>query len=212
MGYSDLKSLIIRGKNKPQKILIFLHGYGADPESFSDVGKYIVDNIDGIDAVLPYGFNFCARCGIGYEWFPMDTDSILDWRKDIVSASNKMIEFIDSVKEKYNVSSENVILSGFSQGAMLALDAGIKAEVGWIIAFSGILVDESVLDKKNKKTKIALMHGDSDEVLPLSSMIAAVDEFKERGIDIKTLIVPRLNHSIDMKEMNFALDFLKGDK
>ena len=212
MGYSDFKSLVIRGKNKPQKVLIFLHGYGSDPESFSDVGKYIVENVENTDAVLPYGFKFCARCGLGYEWFPMDSDNILDWKKDISFASNKMIEFLDAVKEKYNITSENIILGGFSQGAMLALDAGIRAEVGHIIAFSGLLVNESVLDQKSMNTKIALIHGDADEVLPLSSMLAAVDEFKERGINVSTLIIPRLNHSIDMKGMNFAVNFLKREE
>lgn len=212
MGYADFKSIVIRGKNKPQKVLIFLHGYGSDPESFSDVGKYIVENVENIDAVLPYGFRFCARCGIGYEWFPMDSDNILDWKKDIVSASNNMIKFIDAVQEKYNVSKENIILGGFSQGAMLALDAGIRASIGSIIAFSGLLVDEAVLNKKSSNTKIALIHGDADDVLPLSSMLAAVDEFKEREIQINTLVIPRLNHSIDMKGMNFAVNFLNGEQ
>ena len=208
---SDFKSLLIRGKNIPKQILIFLHGYGADPEGFADVAKYLVDNIEEMDAVLPYGFNFCARCGIGYEWFPLDTDNILDWGKDIKIASEKMLQFIESVKGKYNIPANNIILAGFSQGAMMSLDAGIKAKVGKIIGFSGLLVDESVLDQKDDITDIALIHGDADDVVPLSSMVAAEDAFKERGIDIKKCIIPRLQHSIDMKGMDFAVKFLKGE-
>ena len=68
----------------------------------------------------------CSISPTGYQWFDlMDQTSEQVLMKSIV-AEIKLNKFIDEVKSKYDLPSEKIILSGFSQGCMITLQTGLK--------------------------------------------------------------------------------------
>jgi phospholipase/carboxylesterase len=130
------------------------------------------------------------------------------WRQDFVKNFPKIISYADSVIGGKNLTYENVIFSGFSQGAMLALSLGLKLRAKAVIAFSGLLLDpETCVDHCD--TKVLLTHGEKDNVIPIDVVQLTEQALKVRGISVETVINPDLAHGIDNYLLNQAIDFLK---
>ena len=57
-------------------------------------------------------------------------------------AENKLNKLIDEVKEKYNLTANDIIIGGFSQGCMITLQTGIKRKdtVNSIVGYSGRII------------------------------------------------------------------------
>mgnify|MGYP003312385203 CR=1 FL=1 len=70
---------------------------------------------------------------------------------------------------------DKIFLMGFSQGACLALEFGLRLpfEVGGLIPIAGFIKFKDLLIKeasiKSKKSPILLMHGSKDDVIPISA-------------------------------------------
>lgn len=204
-----LNYITIKSQSKPSNILIMLHGYGSSADDLKDIGLYYTKIFPELEIIIPNGISKCSEAGIGYEWFSLENWELGLWKENINPASKIIINFINQLKEKYHLESKNFILLGFSQGTMLSLDAGIKSNVNAIIGFSGLLVNDNILKSVLKIPNILLIHGDADNVVPISSLIATKDSFDDYGFDVETFIVPRLDHNIDMKGLERSVEFIK---
>ena len=79
-----------------------------------------------------------------------------------------------------------------------------------IIGFSGKIIDKKNLTSRIKsKTNILLVHGDSDQVVPPSSLLDAKDFFLRNKINIVTKMLKNCDHNIPMEASSLALDFIK---
>ena len=58
----------------------------------------------------------------GYTWF----DGLPPERDSIASSRNLLLRFIDQALERYPTPSGKVIMSGFSQGGLMAIDVGFR--------------------------------------------------------------------------------------
>ena len=59
------------------------------------------------------------------------------------------------------------------------------------------------------KTNILLIHGDSDQIVPPSSLLDAKDFFLRRKINIVTKMLQNCDHHIPIEASSFALEFIK---
>ena len=79
-----------------------------------------------------------------------------------------------------------------------------------IIGFSGKIIDKKNLSLRIKsKTNILLIHGDSDQVVPSSSLLDAKDFFLRHKINIFTKLLQNCDHHIPIEASSLALDFIK---
>ena len=84
------------------------------------------------------------------------------------------------MQQKYNLDKSNICISGFSQGCMMSINVGLcsNEKFNSIIGFSGKIIDKKNLSLRIKsKTNILLIHGDSDQIVPASSLLDAKDFF-----------------------------------
>ena len=108
----------------------------------------------------------------------------------------KLNKMIDEIKEKYNLLADKIIIAGFSQGCMLALQTGIKRKdkLNSIIGYSGRIISKEHLSKNIiSRPNIILMHGDLDQVVPIESLLEAKDFFGKNNYEIKTKIFKNLS-------------------
>ena len=76
-------------------------------------------------------------------------------------AEIKLNKLIDEVKNEYEILSDKIILSGFSQGCMISLQTGLKREdkINSITGYSGKIIDTKHIENNIKsKPDIILMH------------------------------------------------------
>ena len=213
MSYS-LNTTIINSpeKQKPDNAVILCHGYGGDGKDISILASYWKHHLPRTVFVCPDAPERCTVSQTGFQWFDLmdqTNDEILT--KSLV-AEIKLNKLIDEVKEEYKLSADKIILCGFSQGCMISLQTGLKREdkINSIIGYSGKIIDINHIEKNYKsKPNVILMHGDKDEVVPVSFLLEAKDLFNRINYKIQTKIFKNCEHRIPQEGSSLGLEFIK---
>jgi len=127
-------------------------------------------------------------------------------------AEIKLNKLIEEVKQKKNLTSNEIAIGGFSQGCMISLQTGLKRrdKIKCIIGYSGRIIDVEHLGKNiNSRPKIILMHGDKDTVVPLNSLLEAKEFFNTNNYNIQTKIFKNCEHRIPAEGSSLGLEFIK---
>ena len=123
-------------------------------------------------------------------------------------------QFIEEVKNNYGIENSKICLSGFSQGCMLSINLGLTSNENFncIVGFSGKIIDkEDLLKRKKSNTKMLLIHGDLDTIVPTYNMLEAKDFLVRNSIDIETKIIKNCEHHIPVEASSIALNYIKNN-
>jgi phospholipase/carboxylesterase len=172
-----LETIEINPKTKPIASIIWMHGLGADGNDFvpivpelnlpSDLPiRFVFPNAP----MQPVSINNGYIMRAWYDIVALEVNKHAD-EKGIAASVQQIIQLIEH-EEQSGISSEHIILAGFSQGAVMALTTGLTypKRLGGIIALSGYLpFAENVMKNSaiaNRTLPIFLAHGTSDTVVP----------------------------------------------
>ena len=111
-----------------------------------------------------------------------------------------------------NLENSKICLSGFSQGCMISLNVGLTSDENFncIVGFSGKIIDKNHLAKRiSSKTKILLLHGELDAVVPPSNLLDAKDFFLRNKIEVETHLISNCDHHIPIKASSIALNYIR---
>jgi phospholipase/carboxylesterase len=138
----------------------------------------------------------------GWTWFegwPPEQTSV-------AASRERLLRFLDEITGRYPTSA--LIVAGFSQGAMMALDAGLRREVQGIVAMSGGLYEPDLPDLRTvAKVPVLISHGSADEVVPVLYARRARACLEEAGFDVDYHEYP-MGHQVAMEEIEVVKDFL----
>ena len=213
MSYS-LNTIILDpiSKEKPKSAVILCHGYGGDGKDISILANYWRAHLPNTVFICPDAPEKCVASPTGFQWFDlMDQTPEQVLSKSLV-AENKLNKLIDEVKNKNNLLADQIILSGFSQGCMISLQTGIKRKdkVNSIVGYSGRIIDTDHLSKNIvSKPNIILMHGDADQIVPINSLLEAIDFFNKNNYKIESKIFENCEHHIPAEGSSLGLQFIK---
>ena len=213
MSYS-LNTTILEplSKAKPKSAVILCHGYGGDGKDISILANYWRTYLTDTIFICPDAPEKCAASSQGFQWFDlMDQTPEQILSKSLV-AEIKLNKLINEVKEKNNLSANQIVIGGFSQGCMISLQTGIKSKqkLNSILGYSGKIIDKNHLEKNiNSKPNVLLMHGDKDEIVPVSSLLEAKEFFNKIDYKIQTKIFKNCEHRIPQEGSSMGLEFLK---
>ena len=158
-------------KSDKKGVIILLHGYGSnemDLLSFGDQlpSKYFVVSVQA-PVTLPWG---------GFAWFNLDFSGI-EKIVDLEQAEQsrlQVIKFIDYIKSSYAIDDQNILLLGFSQGAMLSQAIALTSPnlLRGTIALSGFIMEHALKDiiapeEEIRKLDFFIGHGSMDDVVPV---------------------------------------------
>jgi len=213
MSYS-LNTTVINEteKQKPDSAVILCHGYGGDGRDISILANYWKNYLPNTVFLCPDAPERCAVSPTGYQWF-----DLMDQTKDEILTKSmvaelKLNKLIDEVKINFNLKAEKIILCGFSQGCMISLQTGLKREdqINSVIGYSGKIIDVKHIENNVKsKPNIILMHGDKDEVVPISFLLEAKELFNKMNYNIQTKIFVNCEHRIPQEGSSLGLEFIK---
>tara|TARA_Y100001958_G_C20961792_1_gene360278 strand:- start:54 stop:710 length:657 start_codon:yes stop_codon:yes gene_type:complete len=213
MTYS-LNTIVLEplSKNKPKNAVILCHGYGGDGNDISILANYWRAHLTETIFLCPDAPEKCAASPSGFQWFDlMDQTPEQVLAKSLV-AESKLNKLIDEVKKNYDLKSNQIIIGGFSQGCMIALQTGLKRKdtINSIIGYSGRIIDTEHLSKNiNSKPQVILMHGDKDQVVSIDSLLEAKDFFNKNNYQIETKIFKNCEHRIPTEGSSLGLQFIK---
>jgi len=197
-------------KSDEQMPAIFLfHGYGSDEKDLLPLVEDFKETY--------HIFSLCGPITIfpGYAYWIFDeygTSNSVEFDEAIESAQS----FINKAIEEYNLNSKNIVLLGFSQGAMLAqsLALAMGERISKVVALSGYVPDFVKEEKYEKKSvehlKIFISHGVNDMVVPYQLGEATRDYFKSLGADI-TFKSYDSGHFVTLENKNDLVKFIKEE-
>ena len=208
-----LDTIIIKPENSKEikSAIILLHGYGGDGKDISVLSlnwkRYLPNTI----FICPNGHELCPINPKGFQWFDLtkeDPNYILEQSK---KAELKLKEFIDEIKNEFDLTNNKICLSGFSQGCMMSLNLGLTSneEFCCIVGFSGKIINQEDLKLRKKvATNTLLIHGDSDQVVSPNFLLEAKDFLIRNNVDIETHLIKNCDHHIPIEASSIALNYL----
>ncbi|MDR1375839.1 MAG: dienelactone hydrolase family protein [Holosporaceae bacterium] len=200
--------IALKSKEEFRELLFIFHGYGADGNNLLPLGEKFAQAMPSAEIRIPDGLKVCDTC-FGYQWFPLMGEDPITWEKSFREHSDQIVSYVESRMQEKDISYENVIFAGFSQGAMLSLDLGLRCGARGIIAFSGLLLDQKLIIA-SQRTKVLLAHGVQDTVIDISAMRATESMLKSVGINVQSAVSANTGHGIDDYMLSRAVDFLKS--
>ena len=150
----------IGSQNSTHRIIL-LHGWGADADDLLPVGKSIINNSCLEFELISLKAPNPKPNDIGRQWynlFPPEWD-------EVESAVDKLLVTLKAF-DKTKIPLKRTVLLGFSQGAAMALDAGLRLDLGLVISCSGYSHPKWDPVKNNP---VLLSHGLQDEVVPIKA-------------------------------------------
>ena len=196
---------------KTNSLVVLLHGIGADAFDLIPLAKYwsiTLEKTKFYSLHAPYQYNLAPS---GRQWFNLEDRDQTRILKEIDLVKPIVLTFLKKKLKDHNLNYKDLILVGFSQGTMIALNLAltIKEEVRGVLGYSGgVILTKSGKIEINSKPKICLVHGKDDEIVPKKMMEATKIVLNDNYIDIDTHLIENLGHSINQECLEIGQNFL----
>ncbi|AZE99754.1 Phospholipase/carboxylesterase family protein [Pseudomonas orientalis] len=193
-----------QGDARNQPLVIFLHGFGSNEEDLFSIKDTLPSTWTYLSVRAPLPVE--PR---GYRWFTKtpgdgDYDGVT---ADLHSSARLIEDFVLKATAKYHTQSDRVFLVGFSQGAIMSYEVGLRRPelLRGIAALSGsvlpVLKAELKPDDTLGKLAIFIGHGTLDQALPYASGTRANEVLEGIGLKPEFHGYPGMNHTISEAEV-----------
>lgn len=202
---------IVAASGKSEQLVILCHGYGADGNDLIGLAPHWQKLLPNADFISP---NAPQRCdaGFGYQWFPISRLDPAELLRGVEGAAPILNEFIDEELAKRGLDESKLALVGFSQGTIMSLHVGLRRSrsVAAIVGYSGAMAGgERLKGELTSRPPVLLVHGDADEMLPVSRMHDAARVLGEAGINVQWHVSHGVGHGIDPEGLELGGRFLR---
>jgi phospholipase/carboxylesterase len=195
----------------PTELLYLLfHGVGQDASAMTPLAQRLAAEYPQAAIVcLNAPEPFDGESGRGGQWF--STVGLTEARRvvRVAAALPRFIAVVRAVQQQFHMDWERTALAGFSQGAVMSLEA-VQAEpalAGRVLAFSGRHAtppEHAPLD-----TTVHLFHGMVDAVIPSGTVIDSAERLVALGGDVTADVLPHIGHELHPVLMEKAIEQLR---
>jgi phospholipase/carboxylesterase len=192
--------------------VIWLHGLGASGDDFVPIVPELqLPKELAVRFIFPHAPVSPVTINNGYEmpaWYDitgLQLDSVID--KNGILASIALIEELIQREMTRGIDANNIILGGFSQGAVMALTLGLRrtTPLRGIIALSGYfpLAAETLqlMNDATRNTPLFVAHGTEDAVVPYALGTMTYMTLKEAHCQVSWHAYP-MGHSVCGEEIH----------
>ena len=195
-----------------RSLVIFLHGVGADGNDLIGLAPRFAGALPDAAFVAPDAPYPCDMAPMGRQWFSIQTQDAALRLAAVRETAAILNAFIDAQLAAHGLGDDRLALIGFSQGTMMSLFVAPRRDnpCAGIMAYSGRLEGGAELGAEiRSRPPVMMVHGDGDELLPVSSMTDAAARLRENGIEVETHVRPGLGHGIDEAGLKLGATMLK---
>ena len=192
---------------EPRFSVIWLHGLGADGHDFEPIVPELqIPPEIGVRFIFPHApqqpvtINGGMMMPAWYDVLSMEIASQVD--EVGIGRSSEQIRSLIDLEIERGISSDRILLAGFSQGGAIALHTGLlydKPLLG-ILALSTYLPLPARLEGANRTVPIFMGHGTHDPVIPMVVGQGSYQMLDKQGYDVEWHSYP-MEHSVNMEEI-----------
>lgn len=200
---------------RTRQMIVVLHGYGADGADLLGLADPLGPHLPDAVFYAPDAPDPCAGNPFGRQWFGIprfDGSSPEQAMAGLTRAQAAVDRFLDARLQDEGLSAKDLILLGFSQGAMTALHVAPRRStpIAGVVAISGRLIAPERLDADSTaKPPVLLMHGDRDDVVDFGEMASAGRALVAAGFETFGHVMQGSGHGIAPDGLQVALAFLQ---
>lgn len=202
-------SIVIARPERPAQLVLLFHGVGSSAANLAPLGEAIARArpdamVVSIDAPFPSGL------GSGREWFSVLGITEQNRPERIAKVMPLFLDVISQWQRTSGVGPSGTVLVGFSQGAILSLEA-TQTEVATnpaerVIALAGRFAVP--VRQAPPRLRYNLIHGAQDAVVSHTFSVAAAEALKALGGDATLDLLPGLGHGIDASALQLVIGYL----
>jgi phospholipase/carboxylesterase len=194
-----------------QLLFLLYHGVGASAQHMAPLAKRLAAEYPQA-AVLcldaPDAFDGSPG-GTGRQWFSIMGIDESNRPTRVAATMPRFVAQVRALQQRFGVSWPRTALVGFSQGAIMALEA-VQAEpqlAGRVLAFSGR--HASAPTHAPIDTTVHLFHGLADRVVPPGPVIDSAERLVALGGDVTCEALPGIGHELSPTLIDRALAQLR---
>jgi phospholipase/carboxylesterase len=199
-----------------RQLVLAMHGYGADARQFVPVLQRWAHELPDAELIALHGPAPCGLQPQGREWFAL-TNLPAALLARARATAPQLEAFIAGALAARRLGPEQLALTGFSQGAVMALHIGPRRRpaIGAIVSFAGVLTgaDEldalAGLDANSAGPRVLLVQGTLDRMVRIEAMHAARLALTARGIHVECVVRDGGQHELDDTGIRDAGAFLR---
>ena len=187
------------GVNAAELVLLF-HGVGSNAKDLLPLGQTLAQHRpDAWIVSVQSPDRFGPGSGSGWQWFSVQDVTEENRPARVQAAMPAFLETIRSWQKESGVAAADTTLIGFSQGAIMALEATQQDTqiARRIIAIAGRFAQPPRVAPVN--TVFYLMHGEQDRVMPVRLSVDAERALRALGVQATLDLFPGLGHGIDAR-------------
>lgn len=194
-----------------RQLVVLCHGLGADGHDLIDLAPLWGRTLPHAAFAAPDAPEPCDMGPYGRQWFSVADRTPTRLAAGAATARDALDAFLDAELARLGLPPDAYALMGFSQGAMTALYTGLRRPVPprGILALSGALIAPESLAEATVRPPILLIHGEDDEVVPVTRSRTAQSALEASGFGVTALYCPRLGHGIDDAGLSAGALFLQ---
>lgn len=180
--------------------VVLLHGFGAPGDDLVALAEHLEVPARFVFPEAPLELG--GLYGDSRAWWLLDLARLeLDLRDGtprdrrdempdgLPAARDHVMRLIDQLQARFGVTDAQLVLGGFSQGAMLALDVALhrKAPPAGLVLMSGTLIAESAWQPRMTtlaNVPVLMSHGRHDQLLPFSIAETLRDRLTAAGASV----------------------------
>lgn len=187
-------------------LVILMHGRGADSNDLADIAPMIDDGYRFVFPNAAKKFEPAPGYSFGWSWFdgwPPEGNSIVDSR-------TKMLALIEELVARYPTPVGKIVIAGFSQGGMMAIDVGFRTtqKVAGIVVMSGAIFEAGMPDlRAQKDLPVLLIHGAQDDMIPVLAARRTRLILEEHGVRPEYHEFP-MGHHVTPESLDVVREFL----
>ena len=194
-----------------RQLVVFLHGVGAGGADLAPLARLWRSVLPDAAMSVPDGPEPYDLGPAGRQWFSVDGVTAANRPQRVAAAVPPFDRVLNEELAWAGVAPGALILVGFSQGSIMALDA--VATGRWrpvaVVAYAGRLSRRPSPDGVAPDTRVLLVHGAADPVIPVEELDTAAQALRQAGFTVDTRVEPGVGHTITEAGARAGAGFLR---
>ncbi len=194
----------------PEQLIVLLHGVGASGAGLAALAQALRSEFPQAAVLAPDAPQPFDGGGLGRQWFSVAGITEGNRAERVAAVLPGLCTWLKATQQRLGVGPAATALGGFSQGAILALEA-VQAEdgiAGRVLAFSGRYVQ--LPEVAPRHTTLHLFHGGADPVIPASHARQALERLGALNGDATLDIAEGIAHQLHPALLQRALFRLRN--
>ncbi|RKP27603.1 Phospholipase/carboxylesterase/thioesterase [Syncephalis pseudoplumigaleata] len=199
--------------------VFFMHGLGDSGAGWAPVTENLAQYMPHVKFVLPNAPARPVTLNFGMSmpaWYDIHSLADMDQEEDDKGVLESLEKITKMIRDEmhHGIPSNRIVVGGFSQGSALALLTGMTFDykLAGIIGLSGYLPlrtkISTMMSEANRKTRIFMGHGDSDEVVQYKFATLSAQTLEKAGYPVTFKAYRGMGHSSSPDELRDMLTFL----